>query len=287
MMWVLPPRCKAPRVDRDHPAQVPAWGLPLPGQEAPQQPGSVGQGLLPSSGHGRQSHGDWRPRPSPCPGFGGSRRWPTCSPQISEVGVWPQDPQDCGVPVLAGPQGSRCGWVADGRTFVRGFFSVRGIETVCFPRKGPMLGQQGPGLSRRLCSQPCSGSLAQGRMPCLPPSLEHWRGLGCWHRGRGRSRGTAAEPQLSLGVLPRRKAVLGASWGFFLRKNVTKRCLGKVPPSNRHSRQGESHFWQNSGCSLTSALLLPQRMANLSTGINEFRPCHNPANGKATRFPHL
>lgn len=97
-----------PGLDRDHPAQVPARGLTLPVQKQPQQPGSVGQGLLPSSGHGRQSHGDWRPPPNPylASREGGQGVKP------SDFGVTPQDGQDCSIPV---PQDSRCGWVTEGR----------------------------------------------------------------------------------------------------------------------------------------------------------------------------
>lgn len=150
-MCVLSPRCKAPRLDGDHLVRVPALGPPLRGPEAPQQPGSLGQRLLPSSGHGRQRHGDWSPRPSPpAPGFRCSGRWPAHSPYIWEAGE-----QDCSVPVL----------VADGSTFVRGSFSVQDTEMVCFPQKGPVSGQQGPGLAGWLCP-----SLA-GVTLFLPPDL--------------------------------------------------------------------------------------------------------------------
>lgn len=59
----------------------------------------------------------------------------------------------------------------------------------------------------------------------------------------------------SQGTAARRNTVLETSWGLFLTKNATKRCLGKVPPPNRLRRQVKSHLWQNSACNPTSALL--------------------------------
>lgn len=72
----------------------------------------------------------------------------------------------------------------------------------------------------------------------------------------------------------------------------TQKCHQKVLrkghlPSDEHSRQGKSHFWQNSRCFPTSALPLSQWMANVSMGINECRSYHIPANGKADCFPHV
>lgn len=73
MVWL---RCEVRQGDDGHDqAQTPKPPPVLLGEPpvALQQPGAVGQGLLPSSGHGRQSHAEGRPHPCPHAGSAGWR----------------------------------------------------------------------------------------------------------------------------------------------------------------------------------------------------------------------
>lgn len=128
-----------------------------------------------------------------------------------------------------------------------------------FPRKGPWAG--------RVALLPALRRVAgMGWMLRLPPQFWELGRAGMMGLGQRKipwdsSRATA-EPQGTAKEEDCPRSFVGV---VSTQKMLPKGAQARSPHLTGTAGRGKSHFWQNGGCNLTTALLLPQRMSNPST----------------------